>query len=90
MSKCYRNSVGELAPGLVLPTHYQTYLRLRLADLEEAPSPADADLAKARANGAVEFAELANCLDAARVERLFILIEHAYTARVDALWQAAE
>ena len=90
MSKCYRNSVGELAPRLVLPTNYQTYLRLRLADLEEAASPANADIAKARANGAVEFAELASCLDAARVERLFMLIEDAYTARMNELLGTAE
>ncbi|HGA7692113.1 TPA: hypothetical protein ACITFF_001806 [Salmonella enterica subsp. enterica serovar Virchow] len=89
MSKCYRNSVGELTPGLVLPTHYQTYLRLRLADLEDAPSPADADIAKARANGAVEFAEVANCVDASGIERLFMLIEHTYMARIEALYREA-
>lgn len=85
MKKRYANSVGPLAPRLELPSHYQSYLRARLADVEDATSPHNAEIAKARALGAVEFAELASALEAERTERLFIMIEDAFTARLQEL-----
>ncbi|MCE1119083.1 hypothetical protein [Pseudomonas sp. NMI795_08] len=85
MSRRYRNGVGELAPKLILPAAYQTRLRTALATIEEAPSWHACCEAQARATGLVEGLELAQALEPARLERLFLLIEDATGTRLRAL-----
>lgn len=81
MSRRYRNAVGELAPNLVLPGHYQKHLRDRLADIEDATSLQNVEHTRSRAVGVVEGLELAKALTGDVVERLYLLIEDAATAR---------
>ena len=82
MSRRYRNAVGELTPGLVLPGHYQKHLRDRLADVEGATSAQNTENARQRAVGVVEGLELAKALAGDQLERLYLLIEDAATARL--------
>lgn len=82
MSRRYRNAVGELAPNLVLPGEYQKKLRERLADIEDATSGQNTENARSRAIGVVEGLELVKALAADVIERLYLLIEDAATARL--------
>ena len=81
MGRTFRNGVGELAPGLVLPGSYQKKLRDRLAAIEDANSPANTEVARREAIGMVGGMELAQALDPDQIERLYLLIEDASTAR---------
>ncbi|RRW59526.1 hypothetical protein EGJ51_17975 [Pseudomonas fulva] len=81
MRRTYRNGVGELAPGLVLPSSYQKTLRDGLANIEEANSPANTEGARREAIGIVKGLELARALDPDQIERLYMLIENIASAR---------
>lgn len=78
----YRNGVGDLAPGLTLPTNYQQKLRARLADIEDANSPVNTEGARREAIGMVGGLELAKALDSSQIEQLYLMIEDAATARL--------
>lgn len=82
MKRCWRNGVGDLAPGVVLPGTYQQKLRDRLADVDEATSAINTECARQRAVGVIEGLELAGALDSARIERLYLLVEQVATARL--------
>ncbi|MFW4929823.1 hypothetical protein ACOAO8_31215 [Pseudomonas aeruginosa] len=79
----------ELLPGLILPPSYQVVLRRRLAEVTNATSAANCLIAQARAEGMVEALELLKALDQQQVERLYLLIEQAATARLLELEQGA-
>lgn len=81
MARTFRNGVGELAPGLVLPGQYQKKLRDRLAGIEEANSPANTEGARREAIGMVGGLELARALAPDQIERLYMLIEDAAAVR---------
>lgn len=74
-------NAGEFIPGLVLPPAYHGVLRKRLTEIDMTDSPADCRIAQARAEGMVEALELMNALEAGQIERLYLLIEQAATAR---------
>lgn len=82
MSRTYRNGVGELAPGLVLPADYQKRLRSLLAAIEEGSSLHNTENAQMLARGVVMGLELAKSLPAPLLETLHILIDNAATARL--------
>ncbi|CAI9899168.1 TPA: hypothetical protein L4U47_005492 [Pseudomonas aeruginosa] len=79
----------ELLPGLILPPSYQVVLRRRLADVATAASAANCLIAQARAEGMVEALELLKALEQQQVERLYLLIEQATTARLLELEQGS-
>lgn len=79
----------ELLPGLILPPSYQVVLRRRLAEVATATSAASCLIAQARAEGMVEALELLKALEQQQVERLYLLIEQATTARLLELEQGA-
>ncbi|MBI6604872.1 hypothetical protein [Pseudomonas sp. S4_EA_1b] len=79
----------ELLPGLILPQSYQVVLRRRLAEVNNAASAANCLIAQARAEGMVEALELLKALEQQQVERLYLLIEQATTARLLELEQGA-
>lgn len=79
----------ELLPGLILPPSYQVVLRRRLADVATSASAANCLIAQARAEGMVEALELLKALEQQQVERLYLLIEQATTARLLELEQGS-
>lgn len=82
MKRKYRDGVGELAPGLVLPADYQREFRKLLARIEDASSAANCLLAAERAGGAVDGLAMAKAIEAGRIERLYLLIDDASSARL--------
>lgn len=78
-------NAGEFMPGLVLPPTYHGALRKHLTDVQVANSPANCLIAQARAEGMVEALELLKALEADQIERLYLLIEQAATARLQEL-----
>lgn len=83
MNARYGNAApGELVPGLILPTAIHGALRQLLARIEAAGSAAECQRAQDRAEGVVYGLELGKVLEAERLERLYVLIEDAATARV--------
>lgn len=69
-------------PGLVLPLAYHGLLRKRLIEIEVAGNADRCRIAQARAEGMVEALELLKALDTAQIERLYLVIEQAATARL--------
>lgn len=73
----------ELLPGLILPPAYQAALCKRLVDIERASSAANCLIAQARAEGMVECLEtVTHGIPVNHIERLYLLIEDATTARL--------
>lgn len=73
----------ELLPGLVLPPAYHGTLRKRLAEIDTASSAANCLIAQARAEGLVEALEtVTQGINPQHIERLYLLIEQAATARL--------
>lgn len=81
MSGGYRNGAGDLAPKLILPQRLQAEMRLRLANLEEAPHLVELEVCRREAMAVVRGLEVSASLESARIERLYILIEDVATAR---------
>ncbi|MEG8202421.1 hypothetical protein SE916_19275 [Pseudomonas sp. 5FOS] len=80
-----RNAI-ELPGGLVLPAAYEAALLRRLQDIDRASSAANCLIAQARAEGMVECLEtLTHGIPAGHIERLYLLVEAATTARLQAL-----
>lgn len=74
---------NELLPGLVLPPAYHGVFRKRLAEVEAAGSAVNCLIAQARAEGLVEGLEtVTQEIAAQHIERLYLLIENAATARL--------
>lgn len=74
---------NELVPGLVLPPAYHGVFRKRLAEVEVAGSAVNCLIAQARAESLVEALEtLTQGIAGAHIERLYLLIENAATARL--------
>lgn len=72
-----------LPTGLIMPPAYEAALRKRLADIDQANSAANCLIAQARAEGMAESLEtLTHGIPAAQIERLYVLIEDATTARL--------
>lgn len=72
-----------LVSGLVLPTAYEAALRRRLLDIDQADSAVNCLIAQARAEGLVECLEtVTHGIPANHIERLYVLIEDATTARL--------
>ncbi|EKT4479893.1 hypothetical protein QEL91_005665 [Pseudomonas putida] len=68
---------------VVLPAAYDAALRRRLADIDKADSAVNGLIAQARAEGMVECLEtLTHGIPANHIERLYLLIEDATTARL--------
>lgn len=84
MSERYRNS-GDLLPGLVLPAGWADRFRTLLARIESADTPVNCLLAQERAEGVVEGLELAKARDESTLERLYLLIGGAASARLQQL-----
>lgn len=77
---------NALVPGLVLPTAYETALRRRLVDIEDATTPVNCLIAQARAEGMVECLETVTLgIPAGHIERLYLLIEDATNKRLAVL-----
>lgn len=73
----------ELLPGLVLPPAYHGTLRKRLAEIDTASSATHCLIAQARAEGLVEALEtVTQGIPAGHIERLYLVIEDATTARL--------
>lgn len=81
-------NVGEFMPGLVLPPTYHGVLRKHLTEVQVANSSTNCLIAQARAEGMVEALELLKALEADQIERLYLLIEQAATARLQELERA--
>jgi len=81
MSRRFRNGAGELAPKLILPPVIQDEMRKRLAGVEEAPHATELEARRREALGVVRGLEIAVALEAARIERLYILIDDVASAR---------
>jgi len=80
-----RDRNGVLA-AVVLPAAYDAALRRRLADIDNADSAVNCLIAQARAEGLVEGLEAGTQgIPANHIERLYLLIEAATTARLQAL-----
>ncbi|MCI1036942.1 hypothetical protein [Pseudomonas putida] len=79
---------GEFMPGLVLPPAYHGVLRQRLTEIKVAGSPANCLIAQARAEGMVEALELLKALESDQIERLYLKIEDAATARLQEMGRA--
>lgn len=80
-----RNEIA-LPAGLVLPAAYEAALRRRLLEIDRASSAANCLIAQARAEGMVECLEtLTLGIPASHIERLYLLIEQAATARLQEL-----
>ena len=74
---------NELLPGLVLPPLFHGSFRKRLAEVTTASSAANCLIAQARAEGLVEALEgLIQGIPAQQIERLYLLVEGAATARL--------
>lgn len=74
---------NELVPGLVLPPAYHALFRRRLAEVEAAGSAVNCLIAQARAESLVEALEaVTHGIAALHIERLYLLIEDAATARL--------
>ncbi len=83
MTDRYGNAeAGEFLPGLILPPVIHGQLRKRLAEITSADSAVNCLIAQARAESLVEALELLKALEVRAVERLYVLIEHAATARL--------
>ena len=77
-----RDRNGVLA-AVVLPATYDAALRRRLGDIDQANSAANCLIAQARAEGLTEALEsLTHGIPANHIERLYLLIEDATTARL--------
>lgn len=77
---------NELLPGLVLPPAYHGTLRKRLAEVGTASSATNCLIAQARAEGLVEALEtVTHGINPVHIERLYLLIEQAATARLQEL-----
>lgn len=81
-------NAGEFMPGLVLPPAYHGVLRKRLTEIDMTDSPGNCLIAQARAEGMVEALELLKALEADQIERLYLVIEQAATARLQELERA--
>ena len=81
-------NAGEFMPGLVLPPAYHGVLRKRLTEIDMTDSLADCRIAQARAEGMVEALELLKALEADQIERLYLVVEQAATARLQELGRA--
>jgi hypothetical protein len=69
--------------AVVLPSAYDAALRRRLSDIDQANSAANCLIAQAHAEGLTEALEsLAHGIPANHIERLYLLIEDATTARL--------
>lgn len=77
----YKDGVGELAPKLTLPPSFQKEMRMRLAAIEDAADKENVEIFRREAVGIVRGLELAQALEAQRLEQLYILIEDAASAR---------
>jgi len=76
----------ELVHGLVLPAAYETALRRRLVDIEDATTPVNCLLAQARAEGLVEGLETGTQgIPAEHIERLYLVIKDATNRRLAVL-----
>ena len=73
---------GELLPGLALPPAYHGAFRQRVAEVDTADTAVNYLIARARAEGLVEAMEVMQALDSSRIERLYLLIDEAATARL--------
>ncbi|MCJ7854592.1 hypothetical protein [Pseudomonas monteilii] len=74
---------NELMTCVVLPPAYDAALRRRLADIDKADSAVNCLIAQARAEGMVEGLETGtHGIPANHIERLYLLIEDAATARL--------
>ena len=83
-----RNEIA-LPGGLVLPAAYEAALRRRLADIEDAATPVNCLIIQARVEGMVECLEtVTHGIPAGHIERLYLLIEQAATARLQELERA--
>lgn len=77
---------NELVPGLVLPAAFHGTFRKRLAEISVADSAVNCLIAQARGEGLVEALETAtHGIAAVHIERLYLLIHDAATARLAAL-----
>ena len=77
-----RNAI-ELPAGLVLPPAYEAALLRRLQDIDRGSSATNCLIAQARAEGMVECLEtVTHGIPAGHIERLYLLIEDAATARL--------
>ncbi|MCE0923305.1 hypothetical protein LU673_25360 [Pseudomonas alloputida] len=77
-----RNEIA-LPAGLVLPAAYEAALRRRLLEIDRASSAANCLIAQARAEGMVECLEtVTHGIPAGHIERLYLMIEQATTARL--------
>jgi len=73
----------EMPPGLVVPPAYHSTLRKRLAEVGTASSATNCLIAQARAEGLVEALEtVTHGISPVYIERLYLLIEQATTARL--------
>lgn len=81
-------NAGEFIPGLILPPAYHGVLRKRLTEIDMTDSLVDCRIAQARAEGMVEALGLLKALEADQIERLYLLIEQAATARLQELERA--
>lgn len=88
MNERYGNAgPGEFLPGLIMPAAIHGQLRKRLMEIDHADTPVNCLIAQARAESLVEALELLHALQAAAVERLYVLIDNAAAARLQALGQ---
>lgn len=86
MSNRYGNAKpGEFLPGLILPPVIHAQLRKRLTEIAVADSPVNCLIAQARAEGLVEALELLKAVEAAAVERLYLVIDQDATKRLEEL-----
>lgn len=81
MTERYHNS-GDLLPGLVLPAGWADELRKLLARIEQADTPVNCLIAQAFAEGVVQGLELAKAREADVLERLYMVIAAAASARL--------
>lgn len=89
MSERYGNAgPGEFLPGLIMPAAIHGQLRKRLMEIDHADTPVNCLIAQARAESLVEALELLRALQAAAVERLYVLIDNAAEVRLRELDQA--
>ncbi|BDE75221.1 hypothetical protein [Delftia lacustris] len=76
----------ELLPGLVVPPAFHGTFRKRLAEVGTARSATNCLIAQARAEGLVEALEtVTHGINPVHIERLYLLIEQAATARLQEL-----
>ncbi|MCX2708340.1 MULTISPECIES: hypothetical protein [unclassified Pseudomonas] len=78
-------STGEILPGITLPPVIHGLLRKRLTEIQVSDTAVNCLISQARAASLAEALEVLHAIPKDAVERLYVMIEHEASQRLDAI-----